>query len=64
MYTSLLLKHAASWGFIVWGGLHGLALVVHRNWSQSTASKFVSNSAAAVVTFSIRNARLDSIPGK
>src|SRR4028119_161094 len=22
--------HGAAWGFIVWGGLHGLALVVHR----------------------------------
>ena len=24
------LWHGAAWGFIVWGGLHGLALVVHR----------------------------------
>jgi alginate O-acetyltransferase complex protein AlgI len=22
--------HGAAWGFVVWGGLHGLALVVHR----------------------------------
>ncbi len=24
------LWHGAAWGFVVWGGLHGLALVVHR----------------------------------
>ena len=29
------LWHGASWNFIVWGGSHGLALAVHRAWSQS-----------------------------
>jgi alginate O-acetyltransferase complex protein AlgI len=34
MLTMLLggLWHGASWNFVIWGGLHGLALVVHRLW--------------------------------
>lgn len=27
--------HGASWMFIIWGAMHGLALVCHRLWSQS-----------------------------
>lgn len=26
--------HGASWMFVIWGALHGLALIVHRLWSQ------------------------------
>jgi alginate O-acetyltransferase complex protein AlgI len=26
------LWHGASWMFVIWGGLHGLALVIHRFW--------------------------------
>jgi alginate O-acetyltransferase complex protein AlgI len=35
MATMLLggLWHGAGWGFLVWGGLHGFFLVVHRFWS-------------------------------
>ncbi len=34
MLTMLLggLWHGASWNFVVWGGLHGVALVVHKAW--------------------------------
>ena len=34
MITMLLggLWHGASWNFIIWGALHGAALVVHRHW--------------------------------
>jgi alginate O-acetyltransferase complex protein AlgI len=34
MITMLLggLWHGANWTFVVWGGLHGLALVFHRGW--------------------------------
>ena len=28
--------HGASWNFVLWGGLHGLALVVHRGWRHVT----------------------------
>ena len=28
------LWHGASWMFVIWGALHGLALIVHRLWSQ------------------------------
>lgn len=31
--------HGAAWGFVVWGGLHGLALVAHR-LTQSLADRF------------------------
>jgi alginate O-acetyltransferase complex protein AlgI len=36
MITMVLggLWHGASWSFVVWGGAHGLALVVHRVWSR------------------------------
>jgi alginate O-acetyltransferase complex protein AlgI len=26
------LWHGASWGFVIWGGLHGIALVAHKAW--------------------------------
>jgi alginate O-acetyltransferase complex protein AlgI len=34
MITMLLggLWHGAAWNFVIWGGLHGVALVVHREW--------------------------------
>jgi D-alanyl-lipoteichoic acid acyltransferase DltB (MBOAT superfamily) len=37
LITMLLggLWHGASWSFMIWGGLHGLYLVVHRAWSRS-----------------------------
>src|SRR4051812_17746426 len=35
MITMLLggLWHGGAWTFVIWGGLHGLALTVHRAWS-------------------------------
>ena len=38
MLTMLLggLWHGASWTFVLWGGLHGLALILHREWSERT----------------------------
>ena len=35
MVTMLLggLWHGAAWHFVFWGGLHGLALVLHREWT-------------------------------
>jgi hypothetical protein len=36
MITMLLggLWHGASWAFVVWGGLQGAALILHREWAQ------------------------------
>ena len=41
IYTNIMttfiiggLWHGAGWTFIIWGGMHGLALVVHRLWQQ------------------------------
>src|SRR4051812_24484880 len=36
MITMLLggLWHGGAWTFVIWGGLHGLALVLHRGWSK------------------------------
>ncbi len=41
MLTMLLggLWHGASWNFVIWGGMHGLALVGHREW-QRLSGKF------------------------
>jgi alginate O-acetyltransferase complex protein AlgI len=38
MITMLLggLWHGGAWTFVIWGGLHGLALVVHREWAERT----------------------------
>ncbi len=42
MTTMLLggLWHGASFNFVIWGGLHGGALVVERIWNKRVASKF------------------------
>ncbi|HEX8296267.1 MAG TPA: MBOAT family O-acyltransferase [Chthoniobacteraceae bacterium] len=39
MLTMLLggLWHGASWTFVIWGGLHGIALVFHREWQRVSA---------------------------
>ncbi len=38
MLTMLLggLWHGASWTFVIWGGMHGFALIVHREWARLT----------------------------
>jgi alginate O-acetyltransferase complex protein AlgI len=38
MITMLLggLWHGAAWTFVIWGALHGIALVVHREWTRLT----------------------------
>jgi alginate O-acetyltransferase complex protein AlgI len=38
LLTMLLggLWHGASWNFVIWGGLHGVALIVHREWQRLT----------------------------
>jgi D-alanyl-lipoteichoic acid acyltransferase DltB (MBOAT superfamily) len=48
MLTMLLggLWHGAGWTFVVWGGLHGLYLVVHHGW-QALVSTSATPSAAA-----------------
>jgi D-alanyl-lipoteichoic acid acyltransferase DltB (MBOAT superfamily) len=40
MVTMLLggLWHGASWSFMLWGGLHGGFLIVHRQWSHTALS--------------------------
>jgi alginate O-acetyltransferase complex protein AlgI len=39
MLTMLLggLWHGASWTFVIWGGMHGLALIAHREWERLTS---------------------------
>jgi alginate O-acetyltransferase complex protein AlgI len=38
MLTMLLggLWHGASWNFVIWGGMHGAALIAHREWQRYT----------------------------
>src|SRR5262249_17829508 len=40
MLTMVLggLWHGASWNFVIWGALHGIALIVHREWQKLTAN--------------------------
>jgi alginate O-acetyltransferase complex protein AlgI len=42
MFITMLLGglwHGASWNFVLWGALHGVALGVHRSWSMWRARK-------------------------
>ncbi|WP_180994007.1 MULTISPECIES: MBOAT family O-acyltransferase [Arenibacter] len=53
MITMLLggLWHGASWNFVVWGGLHGLALIAHKLYSTRYSSSFkFSRISASVYT--------------
>ncbi|MCX6978335.1 MAG: MBOAT family protein, partial [Verrucomicrobia bacterium] len=39
LLTMLLggLWHGASWTFVIWGGMHGVALIFHREWGRMLA---------------------------
>lgn len=47
------LWHGASWMFVIWGGLHGLALVVHRLWQ--TRERRLPTVLAWLLTFGFVN---------
>lgn len=56
MLTMLIggLWHGGSWTFVIWGGLHGLYLVVNHLWRQTFGEKpstFVSQWAGRMLTF-------------
>lgn len=55
MLTMLLggLWHGAAWTFVAWGGLHGLALIVHREWARRAplALRGALRGAAVPLTF-------------
>ncbi len=48
MLTMLLggLWHGASWNFVIWGGLHGLGLIVHKAWRWMLGKKAVALDAS------------------
>jgi len=58
LLTMLLggLWHGAAWNFVLWGGLHGAALVVHREWRRlvppASAVGTVFRRIGPVLTFS------------
>jgi len=45
MLTMLLggLWHGASWNFVIWGGIHGVALIAHKIWSGWRISRDLSS---------------------
>ncbi len=50
--------HGASWNFIIWGALHGIALAVHKIWALLTGTRLkkinntrLYNFIAAIITF-------------
>lgn len=47
------LWHGASWMFVIWGALHGVALVVHRAWKASGAA--LPDALAWLLTFAFVN---------
>jgi D-alanyl-lipoteichoic acid acyltransferase DltB (MBOAT superfamily) len=44
MLTMLLggLWHGASWAFLVWGGLHGAFLILHRLWAATALARWLN----------------------
>jgi D-alanyl-lipoteichoic acid acyltransferase DltB (MBOAT superfamily) len=60
MVTMLLggFWHGASWTFILWGSMHGIALVIHKLWRAVTGNIFAKinnrywyNAIAVIITF-------------
>lgn len=52
LFTTFLLGglwHGASWMFVIWGALHGIALIIHRIWRR--LGLCLPNAFAWVVTF-------------
>jgi hypothetical protein len=51
MLTMLLggLWHGASWTFLVWGGLHGSFLIVHRLWAGTALASALNGSSGWVI---------------
>ncbi|ESA37596.1 membrane bound o-acyl transferase mboat family protein [Leptolyngbya sp. Heron Island J] len=42
------LWHGAAWRFVVWGALHGIALVCHKEWSQLWNKKSLINQTSKI----------------
>lgn len=55
LFTFLLggIWHGAGWTFVVWGGLHGLAMIVHRLWQKLDFK--LNNLTAWFITFNFIN---------
>ena len=51
MLTMLLggLWHGAAWTFVVWGGIHGFALAVHRRWKETREPRAKHGRTAATL---------------
>lgn len=49
------LWHGASWNFVVWGAIHGAALIVHKLWSRSSvpAGSMMWSAASLIQTQSV-----------
>jgi len=54
MITMLLggLWHGASWNFLIWGGMHGLALIVHRLWERGILIRISNRTSSSISAFS------------
>jgi len=52
MLTMLLggLWHGASWNFVIWGGFHGLGLIVHKGWRRLTGTREMPVLPATAIT--------------
>jgi D-alanyl-lipoteichoic acid acyltransferase DltB (MBOAT superfamily) len=48
------LWHGADWKFVLWGALHGLALVIHKQWTRFAPSRLtngIPHALSIVITF-------------
>ena len=41
--------HGANWTFVIWGLMHGIALVIHRQWQK--AGRKMNNALGIIITF-------------
>jgi D-alanyl-lipoteichoic acid acyltransferase DltB (MBOAT superfamily) len=51
LITMLLggLWHGASWSFLIWGGLHGVYLIIHKIWSATALSRWLRDGPARIL---------------
>ena len=65
MVTMLLggLWHGAGWNFVIWGGLHGLYLAVHRAWAEREERECAPRATATPLGLArVRGSRLLDVP--
>jgi len=58
MYVNLFITmllgglwHGASWRFVIWGGMHGIGLAIHKIWKKLLPEKFTENKVWMIMSW-------------